>query len=83
MPLVERFEDGGEDRGVFAAGGADCDAFAGVEEVICEDGFVGFGFEGGEEAGFAEFLAVFGADDEGAGGVAELAGGGGHGLWWL
>ena len=43
------------------------------------DGVVGFELEGGEEAGAAEFGVVFGAEDEGAGVVAGLAEGWGHG----
>lgn len=79
MALVEGFEDAGEDGGVLAAGGADGDAFAGVEEGVCGDGGVDFRLEGVEEAGAAEFAVVFGAEDQGAGGVAGLAGRGGHG----
>ena len=40
---------------------------------------VDFGFEDLDEARFAEFLVVFRADDEGAGGLAEGAKGGWHG----
>ena len=38
-----------------------------------------FGLEDGDETAFAELLMVFGANDEGAGGVTEGAGGGHHG----
>ena len=38
-----------------------------------------FGLEDGDEAGFAELLMVFGANNKGAGGVTEGAEGGHHG----
>lgn len=53
VALVEGLEDRGEDGGVFAAGGADGDALAAVEEGVGGDGVVDLGFEDGEEAGLA------------------------------
>ena len=66
VPLVENFEDGGEDGGVLTSGSTDGDTFAWVKEIVGGDGVVDFGFEGGEEAGLTELLVVFGADDDGA-----------------
>lgn len=79
VALVEGFEDAGEDGGVLAAGGADGDALARVEEGVRGDGGVDFRLEGAEEAGPAELAVVFGPEDERARGVAALAGCGGHG----
>jgi len=53
VALVEGFEDRSEDGGVFAAGGADGDALAALEEGVGGDGVVDLGFEDGEEAGLA------------------------------
>lgn len=79
VALVEGFEDAGEDGGVLAAGGADGDALARVEEGVRGDGGVDFRLEGEEEAGAAELAVVFGPEDERTRGVAALAGCGGHG----
>lgn len=78
VPLVEGLQDRGEHGGVFAPRGADGDALALVEEPVGGDGAVDLGLEDGEEAGFAELLAVLGADDQGAGGLAEGAQGWRH-----
>ena len=53
--------------------------FAPVEEGGGRDGGVDLGFEDGDEAGFAELLAVFRPEDEGAGGLAVGAERGWHG----
>lgn len=37
-----------------------------MEEIVCRDRVVDFCLEDGEEAGFAEFLVVFGPEDQGA-----------------
>lgn len=63
VPLVEGFENRGQDRRVFAPGGADCNAFAAREEGVGNDGVVDFGFEDADEAGAAEFGVVFGTEN--------------------
>jgi hypothetical protein len=49
---------------------SDCDFFAAVEEGVCCYRVVDFGFEDGDEAGFAELRVVFWSHDEGAVGCA-------------
>lgn len=79
VAFVEGFEDGGEDGGVFPAGSTNGDTFAGAKEGISSDCVMDFGLKESEEAGLAEFLVVFGPDDEGAGSLAKGARSGWHG----